>query len=69
MRRFVIQFGLFNEKKEKSEERIKHVRNDVVRAECCGTLEGIVDHGDARLQHWAVRVAWTGVAWHLTAGH
>ena len=34
----------------------------VVRAECCGTLEGIVDHGDARLQHWAVRVARTGVA-------
>jgi hypothetical protein len=28
MRRFVIQFGLFNEKKEKSEERIKHVRNE-----------------------------------------
>jgi uncharacterized membrane protein len=41
----------------------------VVRAECWRTLEGVVDHGDVRLRHWAVRVVRTEITWHLAASH
>ena len=41
----------------------------VVRAECWRTLEGVVDHGDVRLRHWAVRVVRAEITWHLAASH
>jgi hypothetical protein len=40
----------------------------VVQAERLRALEGIMDHGNTRLRHWAVITARSRIIWHLSAG-